>query len=73
MDLAWTWPTGGPVLRPFVVGSDPYAGGQHRGIELAGQIGGGGRGPAPGGGPVAGTGPAGGKNLSLRTQDGDTV
>ena len=31
---AWAWPVDGPVLRPFVDGSDPYAGGQHRGIDI---------------------------------------
>ena len=30
---AWAWPVDGPVLRPFVFGGDPYAGGQHRGID----------------------------------------
>ena len=24
--LAWTWPADGPVLRPFNLGGDPYAG-----------------------------------------------
>ena len=32
--LAWTWPVDGPVLRPFVLGDDPYAAGQHRGIDI---------------------------------------
>ena len=32
--LAWAWPADGPVLRPFVLGDDPYAGGQHRGIDI---------------------------------------
>ena len=32
---AWSWPVGGAVLRPFVLGDDPYAGGQHRGIDVA--------------------------------------
>jgi hypothetical protein len=36
---AWTWPTDGPVLRPFSLGSDPYAGGQHRGIDIGGDVG----------------------------------
>ena len=34
--LAWTWPAAGPVLRPFTLGDDPYAGGQHRGVDIAG-------------------------------------
>ena len=33
---AWTWPASGEVLEPFVYGGDPYAGGQHRGIDVAG-------------------------------------
>ena len=32
---AWSWPVGGAVLRPFVLGDDPYAGGQHRGLDVA--------------------------------------
>ena len=31
---AWTWPVAGPVLQPFQLGSDPYAPGQHRGIDV---------------------------------------
>ena len=33
------WPVTGDVLRPFVFGDDPYAGGQHRGIDVAGDLG----------------------------------
>ena len=32
---AWTWPADGAVLREFSVGTDKYAGGQHRGIDVA--------------------------------------
>ena len=33
---AWTWPAGGEVLRPFVFDpAHPYAGGQHRGIDIS--------------------------------------
>ena len=31
---AWTWPVEGPVMQPFSFGGDPYAGGQHRGIDV---------------------------------------
>ena len=31
----WTWPVRGDVLTPFRNGSDPYAAGQHRGIDIA--------------------------------------
>ena len=34
VSAAWSWPATGAVLRPFVFGSDPYAGGQHRGIDV---------------------------------------
>ena len=33
---AWTWPADGAVLRPFALGDDPYAAGQHRGVDVAG-------------------------------------
>ena len=65
---AWTWPVDGPVLRPFLFdNSHPYAGGQHRGVDLG----------APSGSPVlapskgvvsfAGTVPTGGKTVSIQT------
>jgi hypothetical protein len=30
----WTWPIRGPVLTPYRNGGDPYAAGQHRGIDI---------------------------------------
>lgn len=71
--LAWTWPVDGPVLRPFVFGDDPYAGGQHRGVDLGAA-----RGLpvlAPAGGVVdfAGTVPGGGRTLTIATGDGYAV
>ena len=36
---AWSWPADGAVLRPFTMGSHPYAGGQHRGIDIGGDAG----------------------------------
>ncbi len=70
---AWTWPVDGKVLRPFVLGDDPYAGGQHRGIDVAGELGAEVRAPATGTVSFAGTVPKGGKTLSIRTPDGYTV
>ena len=70
---AWTWPVDGAVLRPFVLGDDPYAGGQHRGIDVAGDLGGNVRAPAAGIVSFAGTVPMGGKTISIRTADGYTV
>ena len=70
---AWTWPVDGPVLRPFSFGSDPYAAGQHRGIDIG----------APSGMPVvaaaggvvsfAGTVPNGGKTVTIQTPTGYAV
>ena len=71
---AWTWPVDGPVLRPFLFDhSHPYAGGQHRGVDLG----------APSGSPVlapskgvvsfAGTVPTGGRTLSIQTPFGYTA
>ena len=70
---AWSWPVDGPVLRPFSFGSDPYAAGQHRGIDIG----------APSGTPVraaaggvvsfAGTVPNGGKTVTIQTSTGYAV
>src|SRR5437868_15245829 len=35
----WQWPVRGQVITPFRNGSDPYAGGQHRGIDIAAPVG----------------------------------
>src|SRR5688500_11190941 len=69
----WSWPVDGPVLRPFVFGDDPYAAGQHRGIDIG----------APAETPVhaasagtvsfAGTVPSGGRTVTVRTGDGLSV
>ncbi len=32
---AWTWPVSGEVITPYRNGTDPYASGQHRGIDIA--------------------------------------
>src|SRR5205823_13484420 len=63
----------GPVLRPFSFGSDPYAAGQHREIDIG----------APSGTPVraaaggvvsfAGTVPSGGKTVTIQTSTGYAV
>src|SRR5687767_11384545 len=70
---AWIWPVEGPVLRPFAVGGDRYAGGQHRGIDIAAPVGTEVR--APLGGVVSFTGsvPGGGRVVSIETADGHTV
>src|SRR5918994_4655307 len=70
---AWSWPVEGPVLRPFVFGSDPYAGGQHRGIDVGAAVGESVRAPAAGTVSFAGSVPAGGRALTIRTPDGYSV
>jgi hypothetical protein len=35
----WTWPVHGDVLTQFRNGDDPYAAGQHRGVDIAGPVG----------------------------------
>src|SRR5918992_2343184 len=71
--LAWTWPVDGPVLRPFSLGDDPYAGGQHRGIDVAGPLGAPVRAPAGGTVSFAGTVPGGGRTVTIQTTDGYSV
>ena len=71
--LAWAWPVDGPVLRPFVLGDDPYAGGQHRGVDIGAPAGTPVRAPAAGTVSFAGTVPTGGKTITIRTADGYAV
>jgi len=71
--LAWTWPVDGPVLRPFVLGDDPYAGGQHRGIDIGAPPGALVRAPAAGAVSFAGSVPTGGRTVTIRTDDGFAV
>src|SRR5213080_4307085 len=71
---AWTWPVDGAVLAPFNFDpSHPYAGGQHRGIDIGASAGD--TVFAPAGGIVAfsGTTPGNGLTLSIRTGDGYTT
>src|SRR3954451_8283009 len=35
----WTWPVQGQVLTQFHNGADPYAAGQHRGVDIAAPVG----------------------------------
>jgi hypothetical protein len=71
--LAWTWPADGPVLKPFVLGDDPYAGGQHRGVDIAAGAGAMVRAPAAGRVSFAGTVPSGGRTVTVQTADGYSV
>ena len=69
----WSWPVQGPVLHAFSFGSDPYAGGLHRGIDIG--AGAGATVVAPAGGVVsfAGTVPTGGRTVAIQTPDGYSV
>src|SRR4051794_12738422 len=67
---AWTWPVEGPVLRPFALGSDPYTGGQPRGIDIGADLGAAVVAPASGTVTFAGTVPGGGETIAIRTDDG---
>jgi Peptidase family M23 len=71
--LAWTWPVDGPVLRQFEFGDDPYAGGQHRGIDIGATVGEPVLSPATGMVTFAGTVPGGGRSMTIETQDGYAV
>ncbi len=71
--LAWTWPVDGPVLRPFSIGTDPYAGGQHRGIDIAAELGRAVVAPAAGAVSFAGVVPGSGHVITITTADGYAV
>jgi Peptidase family M23 len=66
----WAWPVQGPVLRGFSFGSDPYAGGLHRGIDIGAETGAPVVAPSSGTVTFAGTVPTGGKTLAIATPDG---
>ena len=68
--LAWAWPADGPVLRPFALGDDPYAAGQHRGIDVALGSAGVVRAPASGEVTFAGTVPTHGRTVTILTEEG---
>ena len=70
---AWTWPTAGPVLRPFSLGPDSYAGGQHRGVDIAAELGSPVLAPAAGTVSFVGSIPGGGRAITIQTPDGYAV
>ena len=69
----WTWPAPGDVLAPFVFGGDPYAGGQHRGIDVEGEKDGVVLAPASGDVAFAGSVGANGKIVTIETDGGYSV
>src|SRR5436305_8609924 len=70
---AWTWPVKGPVLQTFVLGDDPYAAGQHRGIDIGAPAGVPVLAPASGTVSFAGTVPVSGRTVTIKTTDGYSV
>lgn len=70
---AWSWPTSGDVLRPYSYTGDPYAGGQHRGMDVAGQDGSNVAAPAGGAVVFVGSVANNGKTVAIETADGYTV
>ena len=67
---AWTWPADGAVLREFSVGTDKYAGGQHRGIDVALGDAPSARAPASGEVTFAGSLPTYGATVTIATAGG---
>ena len=70
---AWAWPVDGPILRPFSLAADPYAGGQHRGVDIGAPPGAAVRAPASGTVSFVGSVPNGGRALTIQTADGYAV
>src|SRR5918997_1450276 len=69
---ACTWPVGGPVLQPFAL-SDPYASGQHRGIDIAADAAEDVIAPTSGEVSFAGAVPTNGKAVTIETPAGLSV
>jgi hypothetical protein len=70
---AWSWPADGAVLRSFDLGSDVYAAGQHRGVDVGGPEGSSVRAPAAGVVTFAGSLPTYGRGVTILTGDGYAV
>ncbi len=66
----WTWPVEGEVVRAYRNGADPYARGQHRGIDIAAPDGAAVVAAAAGSVRFAGTAGSSGLTVSVRTADG---
>lgn len=72
---AWSWPVQGPVVKPFSYdAADPYASGQHRGVDIgADAVGEAVVAPAAGTISFAGTVPTNGRSVTIQTADGYSV
>jgi pyruvate/2-oxoglutarate dehydrogenase complex dihydrolipoamide acyltransferase (E2) component len=67
---AWVWPVRGEVITPYRNGTDPYATGQHRGIDIAASVGTPVVAAVDGDVRFAGTAGSSGLTISIRTGDG---
>jgi hypothetical protein len=67
---AWTWPLQGELITGYRNGDDPYAAGQHRGIDIAGAVGTPVVAAAAGQVRFAGVAGSSGLTVSVRTDDG---
>jgi hypothetical protein len=71
---AWTWPTNGEVLQPFVFDrAHPYAAGEHRGLDVAAAAGDSVLAPRAGTITFAGSVPGSGLSVTIATDDGYAV
>ena len=66
----WVWPVSGEVITPYRNGDDPYAAGQHRGIDIAAATGTPVVAASAGEVRFAGTAGSSGLTVSIRTADG---
>lgn len=69
-DTTWPWPVIGEVVTAYRNGDDPYAAGQHRGVDIAAPVGTPARAVVAGRVSFSGRLPDGGNVVTLRTSDG---
>lgn len=66
----WSWPAAGELLTTYRNGDDPYAAGQHRGIDIGAPVGSSVRAATGGTVTFAGTAGSSGMTVAVRTEDG---
>lgn len=66
----WRWPVGGELVTAYRFAGAPYAGGEHRGIDVAAPVGAAVVAAAPGTVRFAGVAGSSGLTISVRTADG---